>query len=362
MQGKLPGIQVGRAIAAASVFYFHSYIGLTYFDKSNLRTWNWLASNGASGVDLFFAISGFIVCYVAAAPDFTRASFLWKRFFRIYPLNAAVTLAMTAIVLHGIRISDDVSFAHVVQSILILPQKAPVNSVGWTLEYELAFYLLAAIILPFGGPRALLGYCVVSYWLGIWLAPETPLVARFITEHHAAFGAGVLAYLVATRIRSVPGPVAWLMAVMLPFAGLVVFQFGHVISMPVPTPAACFLAVIGLAFLPWAPGWLVKLGDASYGFYLFHWPVIGVMTSLAFGKVQPSKLFGEPWRWNTFLYIWILALLSWTYFEKPINRWARRVAASAGWLKPPAGEVAIPVRSGVINGISAATNRASADG
>ena len=158
----------------------------------------------------------------------------------------------------------------------------------------------------------MLGYCVVSYWLGIWLAPETPLVARFITEHHAAFGAGVLAYLVPTRIRSVPAPVAWLMAVTLPVASLVMFQFGHVISMPVPTPAACFLAVIGLAFLPWAPGWLVKLGDASYGFYLFHWPVIGVMTSLAFGKVQPSKLFGEPWRWNTFLYIWILALLSWT--------------------------------------------------
>lgn len=49
MDSKLPGIQVGRAIAAISVFYFHSYIGLTYFDKASLHTFDWLAVQGGSG-------------------------------------------------------------------------------------------------------------------------------------------------------------------------------------------------------------------------------------------------------------------------------------------------------------------------
>jgi hypothetical protein len=94
MDKKLPGIQVGRAIAALSVFHFHSYIALGYFDQSKLHTNAWLAAHGAIGVNFFFAISGFIVCYIAGRPNFEPISFLLKRFFRIYPLSAIVTLAM----------------------------------------------------------------------------------------------------------------------------------------------------------------------------------------------------------------------------------------------------------------------------
>jgi exopolysaccharide production protein ExoZ len=229
MEGKLPGIQVGRAVAATAVFYFHSYIGLSPFNRDLLYTWEWLASRGASGVDLFFAISGFIVCYVAAAPDFTPASFLWKRFFRIYPLNLVVTLLMVAFVMQGIRISDDVSPIHVLQSILILPQAAPVNSVGWTLEYEIAFYLLAALLLPRGGPLALLIYCGISFLIGIWWKPEMPVIARFVTEHHAAFGAGVVAYMAAVRLPRMPVWVAWITSIAVPCAGVVALRVGHVI-------------------------------------------------------------------------------------------------------------------------------------
>jgi exopolysaccharide production protein ExoZ len=334
MEGKLPGIQVGRAVAATAVFYFHSYIGLSPFNRDLLYTWEWLASRGASGVDLFFAISGFIVCYVAAAPDFTPASFLWKRFFRIYPLNLVVTLLMVAFVMQGIRISDDVSPIHVLQSILILPQAAPVNSVGWTLEYEIAFYLLAALLLPRGGPLALLIYCGISFLIGIWWKPEMPVIARFVTEHHAAFGAGVVAYMAAVRLPRMPVWVAWITSIAVPCAGVVALRVGHVIPFSLVTPGDCFFIVLGLAFLPWAPQWLVRFGDVSYGFYLLHWPVIALMTYVALDVVHPSERAGEVWRWNTFLYIWILALVSWGYLEKPINRWARDfIARTSGAIR-----------------------------
>jgi exopolysaccharide production protein ExoZ len=323
MEGKLPGIQVGRAVAAASVFYFHSYIGMTYFDQANLRPFRWLAANGASGVDLFFAISGFIVCYVAAAPDFTPATFLWKRFCRIFPLNAVVTVVIVLFTVNVSRITDDPGWLHVVQSILILPQKVPVNSVGWTLEYEVVFYIIAAILLPLGGPRALLGYCAASYLIAAWLNPETPVIARFISDHHAAFGAGVLAYIVARRIPSLKAPSAWTISILLPVMALIIFRLGTVMPIPLRTPTACGLAVLGLAFLPWAPQWLVKFGDISYGFYLLHWPGISMMTWEAFARITPNPVAGEVWRWETFLHITLVAYLSWTYFEHPINRWAR---------------------------------------
>ncbi|WP_439392263.1 acyltransferase family protein [Bradyrhizobium sp. PMVTL-01] len=93
-------------MAATSVFYFHSYIALSYFNPGALYTWDWLAYRRASGVDLFFAISGFIVCYITAKPDFSPATFLAKRFFRIYPANAIATLALVAIVAAGVKWLD----------------------------------------------------------------------------------------------------------------------------------------------------------------------------------------------------------------------------------------------------------------
>jgi exopolysaccharide production protein ExoZ len=261
---------------------------------------------------------------VAPYPDFTPASFLWKRFFRIYPLNAAVTIAIV-LICRRVQISDDVSFLHVLQSILILPQHAPVNSVGWTLEYEITFYLLAALLLPWGGPRLLFGYCALSYLLGIWIAPQTPIIARFVTEHHAAFGAGVLAYMIALRFTVMSRTATWLTALALPLGGLAIFEIGNHIAWSILTPVGCGIAVVGLSLLPRAPKWIVKFGDISYGFYLSHWPVIGLAAWAAQGIVRPNPSIGELWRWQVFIYVWLLAHLSWVYLEGPINAWARRL-------------------------------------
>jgi peptidoglycan/LPS O-acetylase OafA/YrhL len=320
MEGKLPGIQVGRAVAAASVFYFHSHIGLTYFDQGTLNTFDWLAAHGAIGVDLFFAISGFIVCYMAAAPGFTPLGFLWKRFWRIFPLNAAVTIAMALIVWNGIRITDDASIGHILESILVLPQQAPVNSVGWTLEYEVAFYLLAVLILPRGGPLALLVYCAASWSIGLVFLPETPIVARFVSEHHAAFGAGILAYMVAVRAPKLSPAPAILTSALLAVAALVFLRHGRPQILAIPE--ACFLSVLAMTLVPWAPQPLIRFGDISYGFYLLHWPILALAAWFINGA-HPNLYQGEFWRWEIFLHIALLSYVSWTYFEGPINRWAR---------------------------------------
>lgn len=46
-----------------------------------------LFRNGNLGVDLFFMISGFIICYATKSQDSNyRSTFIIRRFFRIYPL------------------------------------------------------------------------------------------------------------------------------------------------------------------------------------------------------------------------------------------------------------------------------------
>jgi peptidoglycan/LPS O-acetylase OafA/YrhL len=326
MEGRLPGIQVGRAIAAASVFYFHSYMTLGYFDQGRLHTFGWLAAHGASGVDLFFTISGFIVCYVAARPSFTPLSFLTKRFFRIYPLNVAVTLLIVGAVLWGAGGIDEITSDRLIRSLLILPQRVPINSAGWTLEYEVAFYLIAALVLPRGGPWLLFGYCIASVFLSREFdAQDHYILARFLTGQHASFGGGILAYIILKHIPTPSKGAAWLASLVLPIAGLVIFQFRF--GLTFATPIACTVAVIGLALLPWAPSALVTFGDSSYGFYLLHWPMVVLGNWLIFKHVRPSPLIGELWRWNVFLYVCVLAHLSWIYFERPINTWAAGMVA-----------------------------------
>ncbi|MGV7219646.1 acyltransferase family protein [Bradyrhizobium sp. UFLA05-112] len=326
---RLPGIQAGRAVAALAVFYFHSPICLTYFDQQPLHTISWLAANGAEGVELFFCISGFIVCYIAERSDFAPGGFLLKRLFRIYPLNVLVTAIMMWIVLKwGIPIADPFNLRDATDSILIIPQRKPINSVGWTLEFEIMFYFLSAILIPIGGRRLLLLYCVVSGFAGWLLEPSVSVIARLVNTHYLDFGSGILAYFAFEKLLNLSKDIRpWLLSFLCIAAGVLFFNYGPALT-PFYLQVSCLMAVAGLAILPWAPAWIVKLGDISYGIYLIHWPVLGLMGSAAF-RLLPNPELGELWRWQTFLGVCLLAQLSWTYLERPINRWAHRKRAAS---------------------------------
>jgi exopolysaccharide production protein ExoZ len=323
-QGRLPGIQLGRAVAAIAVFYFHSHIALGFFDAWRMHTWPWLAAHGAVGVDLFFAISGFIVCYITARPGFRPFRFLAKRFFRIYPLNALVTLVVILLFWYGIGgRPTEIEFRRVLRSLLIVPQTTPMNSVGWTLENEIAFYLVAAALIPLGGPRLLLTWCLGATAIGAWFEPQMPLIARFANGHYANFAAGVLAYIITVRPGTWSTPAQWACSALLLPLALGVYLWGLWLPFAWLTPVAGCIAVTGLVLLPWAPQWTVRLGDISYGIYLWHWPLVLYSSTLAL-LVRAGTGSGEYWRWGLLLLLLGVAWLSWTFFEQPINRWAAR--------------------------------------
>lgn len=68
---KLPGLQVARAVAALSIAYFHSWVALVRFPKDTVFPLPILTSYGGLAVDLFFAISGFVICLVLSRPSFS---------------------------------------------------------------------------------------------------------------------------------------------------------------------------------------------------------------------------------------------------------------------------------------------------
>ena len=126
-------IQLMRAIAAMSVVYFHNQPSLQF---------------GIFGVDIFFVISGFVMAMVTAQNTDPRA-FLLNRIIRIVPLYWILTtgLVFVALVKPSLLGSTTFNITNYLKSILFIPYfkesglLQPFLNVGWTLNYEMLFYV-----------------------------------------------------------------------------------------------------------------------------------------------------------------------------------------------------------------------------
>lgn len=154
---RLDALQLLRAIAAGFVVYVHGMS--TYANKvGELGPGLTSFGFGELGVKLFFCISGYIIFSSAEALPQGRASvsyFLRRRFIRIAPMYWCATLIYT------IKLSAQgmtPSTSAVVNSLLFFPFSdsaglmRPVLGAGWTLNYEMFFYLVlgSALFVPCG--------------------------------------------------------------------------------------------------------------------------------------------------------------------------------------------------------------------
>ena len=148
------GIQALRFLAAILVVMFHA----TLYTRDRLDpTFNsWIPGGG--GVDVFFVISGFVMV-VSSRKLATKTGgwllFAKRRLIRIIPLywlsttlKIAAILAVPSLVLH-----TNLSFYQVATSYLFFPARNaegdlhPLLIVGWTLNYEMFFYMVFTLAL-----------------------------------------------------------------------------------------------------------------------------------------------------------------------------------------------------------------------
>jgi exopolysaccharide production protein ExoZ len=157
--GKLDWIQALRGVAALLVVLCH---GREYLSHEAYFPWlQTLLLPGAMGVDLFFIISGFIMIYATRNSDGSvlyATKFAVKRFSRIWPVYAVATLiwiyasGQVATYIHSL--TNIVVFF---KSIFFLPINQtralffePTLPLGWTLNFEMYFYLIFTVAILFG--------------------------------------------------------------------------------------------------------------------------------------------------------------------------------------------------------------------
>jgi exopolysaccharide production protein ExoZ len=294
------------------------------------------------GVDVFFVISGYIMYYIMR-DSFGKAGvaleFLRRRLIRVVPLYwVFTTLMLLAITFAGDRINNNgIQIAHVIASYVFVPfpradgQIFPILSVGWTLNYEMLFYMAFSVTLLFSRRIALLSlvgfFCLLM--IAAAAAPEGWWLVKF--WGNAIIGEFLLGIALAAifvsgfRIGMVTSYGLILLGLVL---ALIFFQTG---SFDIVTrlitggiPAVLIASGFILRRSDIAPkAWMRPLtvgGDASYALYLSH-PFSINMTAMVWGRV-----FGGI-SWGFFCAAVIVSIIFSVavhqFVEKPVLRFLR---------------------------------------
>lgn len=281
---RLHGIQYLRAYAALAVVVFHAAE----------RTGGHFAI-GAAGVDVFFVISGFIMWVVSKRRPTTPAGFLRDRLERIVPVYWTATGVMVAGGLAGLFPNMELTLGHVLGSLFFIPHHSPSNGQiwpvlvqGWTLNYEIYFYVAFAACLLLPSKIRLAGLASVFVGLaalGFIRSSGNPVLATYTDPIILEFLIGALIGKLWLDGR-IPSPATGAVLIVAALLGFAFVGATHVGFGPLsfgPLAAALLVGVLALekgdAVRHVRP--MLYLGDASYSVYLFHTFAISVVAKLA---------------------------------------------------------------------------------
>jgi peptidoglycan/LPS O-acetylase OafA/YrhL len=149
---KIHFLQAARAVAAWLVVADHALLELSH-NAPDSRVTHLAWSLGSAGVYVFFVISGFIMVHISW-DDFGRRAasvgFLRRRIIRIVPLYWLATLA--ALAYHNVSATHGAhaGLSDLVFSLAFIPYSGddgwhPILPGGWTLNYEMMFYVFFAL-------------------------------------------------------------------------------------------------------------------------------------------------------------------------------------------------------------------------
>jgi len=336
MKTTLHNVQMLRFLAAAMVLISHlqhevpSVRGLDVHDYTP-----WTPIWFAGGVDIFFVISGFIM-YIIAADTFGKPNasqeFFIRRLLRVVPPYWLFTTAMlvAAIVFKEHVAHAAISIPHIVASYLFVPWQNPYGKfypilmLGWTLNFEMLFYVIFALALRFS-PRVgliFIAATITSIALcGVVLELHTTPFAFWLNPIVMEFLFGIaLAYVFRQGVR-------WRLVTGLPViaagVGVMIWmQYSGIAGnywsarflwMGLPALAVCTGAILieKQAATNRLQRAVVLGGDASFVLYLSHpfslavvaalWPRVGISSPTVYVVCAGIAAFASA----VILHVWL---------------------------------------------------------
>ncbi len=321
---KLPGLQIARLAAALGIAYFHSWHVTAPFPAGTAYPVPILMELGWIAVDFFFAISGFVICLVVTSDRFEPLSFIIRRAFRLYPLWLLTSLLYLYLCNRYLGRSPEQTYGFFAYSLTLLPTDGfPFYDLGWSLQHEMLFYVLAAVVTPLFGIAGL-AFALTAGIIADHVF-ELPWYLHQYFFYYGNFLAGVAVFVIWRRGLRLG---FWLPLII----GVVAFRWAPNRTF-FPVGLLCFLlAFISLSASSRLARIGVLLGDASYSIYLIH-PLVFYSIYAKLQPPLPPAWTQEPIRYGALAIVCAISTVSWLYFEKPMTRLGNIVAANLAWAK-----------------------------
>lgn len=297
--------------------------------------------SGAIGVDIFFVISGFVmgVCALrcVTAPD-GPIKFLSGRVFRVFPLYILLSSIMYLV---GYFLGKSITLKYYLESLILIPQYEndvivdPLISLGWTLRFEMYFYLMIFISLIFRSIKLLpciliLGAVILNKITGFYYGAS--IVIEFLMGYYFALYHEELSRLFSKIFNK-----AWIWVICILIVCIFLFaargkDFGYplVAEDDVPRMSIVYGGVIFPRWICWGlPSFLLvfiaislerkivwpfsRFGQYTYSIYLlqyFAFYFLNILVGLSVNSYLALTLF--------FIFLFISAFFSHRFVELPM--------------------------------------------
>lgn len=342
-RGTVINLHYMRFVAAALVLWAHVGHEVSTYMGGGVERYANAPFDLGIGVDIFFVISGFVMMLTIRARPVSFGAFIRDRLIRVAPLYwlctsvlLAVALLSPSVVTHGAT-----DYRHVVASYLFVPWPRadgtvyPLFSLGWTLNFEMFFYMILGLGLVVARRRVasmvagtlvllvLLHPLTMEAWpqLRFW---TRPILVEFL------LGIG-LAQLYRTgfsvrpwiAIAMIVGALVWASVT---YRLELPYDWGRPVSQGLAAFVICAAAVGTEGRLPRNAVFKVVAlaGTASYALYLVHPFVIRPMRLFARGPFVEWPLL---YMIATVVAAFVASVLVHLFVEKPLTTMLRRWVA-----------------------------------
>ncbi|WP_109478394.1 acyltransferase [Paraburkholderia sp. C35] len=344
---KLQSLTVLRGIAAITVIYYHimAPTGHTF---------------GEFGVDVFFVLSGFVIALVLDSPRITAQRFLSDRIARIVPLYWLLTFVVFAgtLVAPSLFNSTTADFGNLLKSLFFIPYRKesglifPMLFVGWTLNYEMMFYVVTALSLVLMRRHRLL--FVSASIFAIYFAAATSgsrdVFADFYSYQRSfEFPLGFVVYQLWKRGRLIKPALAVGVAiaayVWMAYVNWNGLSRAHLLYFGIPAflmVASCLSLESKLGSGPLTKGALL-VGDASYAIYLSHPYCVEAARKLLANVIDGFDATAPAGAAIIIVIATAVGVALYWFVDKPLHRSARKLLQAVP---------AIPLRGARLAGLN----------
>lgn len=269
---RIVNLDIMRGLAAIVVVLFHYTVIFPQFYPDG-KVIDFAFSYGGYGVDLFFVISGFVILMSLSRSQ--GAGFVKSRFIRLYPaywISALITfgfVSLTAPFPYSVSIPDFLINLTMFQR---YTGQADVDSVYWSLAYELGFYIFLYTIFQLRGHRFIewipvyMSAGAIFYHFASAAIPHPLQLLLMVNDYSHLFACGISLYLIRERGWS-----------LMQVAVLATAPAIHWLYVGWDAAAICVLILASMTAAclgKWQAGAMLRpllwLGSISYALYLTH--------------------------------------------------------------------------------------------